>query len=225
MRAPTPENPVSLVESNVGVEFSPSNGTLGRGMADTTETDRGNRREAGVSAPGLRDWFVREVLPLESALMQFLRRSSQSRAEADDLRQEVYMRVCEVARREIPDPARPFVFAVARNLLIDRARREKIVSIEAVADLGTLDIVADEPEPDRAVIARQELRRLQAALDRLPNRCRQAVTLRKIEGLSYREIANRMGIAEDTVSKHLREGMSVLADALHSEPREERERS
>jgi len=175
-----------------------------------------------MSAPGLRAWFVREVLPLEAALMQFLRRSSRSRAEADDLRQEVYVRVCEAARREIPDPARPFVFAVARNLLIDRARREQIVSIEAVADLGALEVVADEPEPDRTVIARQELRRLQAALDHLPNRCRQAVVMRKIDGLSYREIAKAMGIAEDTVSKHLREGMSVLADALHGEPREER---
>lgn len=190
-------------------------------MADKTETDRGNRREAGVSAPGLRDWFVREVLPLEAALMQFLRRSSRSRAEADDLRQEVYVRVCEAARREIPSPARPFVFAVARNLLIDRARREHVVSIEAVADLGALEIVADEPEPDRTAIARQELRRLQTALDHLPNRCRQAVILRKIDGLSYREIAKTMGIAEDTVSKHLREGMAVLADVLHSEAREE----
>jgi len=194
-------------------------------MADKTETDRGIRHEARVSAPGLRDWFVREVLPLEAALMQFLRRSSRSNAEADDLRQEVYVRVCEAARHEIPIPARPFVFAVARNLLIDRARREQIISIEAVADLGTLDIVADEPEPDRTVIARQELRRLQMALDHLPARCRQAVTLRKIEGLSYREIADRMGIAEDTVSKHLREGMSILTDALHGEPREERGRS
>lgn len=171
-----------------------------------------------MSAPGLRDWFVREVLPLEAALMQFLRRSSRNRAEADDLRQEVYVRICEAARHEIPRPARPFVFAVARNLLIDRARREQIVSIEAVADLGALEAVADEPEPDRTVIARQELRRLQTALDHLPNRCRQAVVMRKIDGLSYREIAQRMGIAEDTVSKHLREGMYVLADALNSEP-------
>ena len=191
-------------------------------MADTTETDRGIRREAGVSASGLRDWFVREVLPLEAALMQFLRRSSHSRAEADDLRQEVYVRVCEAARHEIPAPARPFVFAVARNLLIDRARREQIVSIEAVADLGALEIAADEPASDRTVIARQELRHLQSALDRLPNRCRQAIVLRKIEGLSYREIAQRMGIAEDTVSKHLREGMYVLADALHSETAQDR---
>jgi len=190
-------------------------------MADTPNIECGsaNRREPGaaMSTSALQDWFVREVLPLEAALMQFLRRSSRDRAEADDLRQEVYVRVCEAAQKEFPVPARPFVFTVARNLLIDRARRNQIVSIEAVADLGALEIVADEPEPDRSVIARQQLRRLQSALDRLPGRCRQAVILRKIDGLSYREIAIRMGIAEDTVSKHLREGMYVLADALHSE--------
>ena len=128
------------------------------------------------------------------------------------------MRVCEAAQQEIPRPAGPFVFAVARNLLINRVRRDQIVSIEAVADLDTLGISVDEPGPDRSVMAREELRRLQAALDRLPRRCREAIVLRKIEGLSYREIAARMGIGEDTVSEYLTNGMYALADFLHGEP-------
>ena len=104
--------------------------------------------------------------------------------------------MCASAKRrasKFRDPAKPFVFTTARNLLIDRVRREQIVPIEAVADLDALGIAADEPGPDRSVIAREELRRLQAALDRLPPRCREAVVLQQIEGLSRREIASAHG--------------------------------
>jgi RNA polymerase sigma-70 factor (ECF subfamily) len=170
-----------------------------------------------MTAPDLEAWFVREVLPLESALMQFFRRSLRNRADADDLCQDVYVRVCEAAQKELPHPAGPFVFAVARNLLINRVKRDQIVSIEAVADLETLSISADEPGPDRSAMARQELRRLQSALDRLPRRCREAVVLRKLEGLSYREISAAMGIGEDTVSEYLTRGMYAIADYLHGE--------
>jgi RNA polymerase sigma factor (sigma-70 family) len=117
----------------------------------------------------------------------------------------------------MPVPAKAFVFATARNLLIDRVRKENIVPIEAMADLDTLGIALDEPGPDRSAIARQELRRLQAALDQLPPRQREAVLMRKIEGLSRPEIAAHMGIAEATVSVHLATGMAALADFFHSE--------
>ena len=119
--------------------------------------------------------------------------------------------------KEIPYPAKPFVFSVARNLLINRVRREHIVSIDAVADLDALGIAIDEPGPDRSAMARQELQRLQEALDRLPPRCREAVVLRKIEGLGRREIAGRMGIAEATVAEYLAIGIDTLADLLHGE--------
>ena len=60
--------------------------------------------------------------------------------------------------------------------------------------------------------ARDDLRRLQEALAQLPPRCRQAVILRKVEGLSLREISDRMGIAVKTVKAHLNDGVRALAD-------------
>jgi RNA polymerase sigma factor (sigma-70 family) len=172
----------------------------------------------GMAVSGVNAWFIREVLPLEAALMQFLRRCVRDESDAADLRQDIYVRVYEAALKQIPNPARPFVFTTARNLVVDRVRREQVVSIEAVADLEELEIALDEPGPERSVAARQELRRLQAALDHLPPRSRQAMTLRKIEGLSRREIAARMGIAEQTVAEYLASGAYVLAEWLHAEP-------
>ena len=166
----------------------------------------------------VRAWFVHDVLPLEAVLMQFLRRSARDHADAEDLRQEVYTRVCESAQTEIPRSARAFVFTVARNLLIDRVRREPIVSIEMVADLEVLNVAIDEPGPDRSAIARDELRRLQVALERLPLRSRSVVVMRKVEGLSRHQIAARMGIAEKTVERHLTVGLRALADVFYCEP-------
>jgi len=190
-------------------------------MADTPETSlegaEPRRNGTVMAASDVNDWFVREVLPLEAMLMQFLRRGWRNSADVKDLCQDVYVRIYEAAQIEIPVPAKAFVFATARNLLIDRIRKENVVSIEAVADLDALGIALDEPGPDRSAIARQELRRLQAALDRLPPRARDAVVMRKIEGLSRPEIAARMGIAEPTVSQHLAAGMAALADFFHSE--------
>jgi RNA polymerase sigma-70 factor (ECF subfamily) len=154
---------------------------------------------------------------LEAALTQFLRHNWRNKSDIPDLVQEVYARVYEAARKDLPQQPRAFVFTTAQNLLIDRMRREKIVQIEAVSELDTLAIAADEPSPDRTAIAKDELRRLQAALDRLAPRTREVVTLRRIEGLSRAEIAQRLGITEVTVKWHLNEGLRALADDLYGE--------
>jgi RNA polymerase sigma-70 factor (ECF subfamily) len=115
---------------------------------------------------------------------------------------------------------KPFVFTIARNLLIDRVRHEQVVPIEAVADLETLGVAVDAPGPDRSVIAQDELRRLQAALEKLPPRCREVVVLGRIEGLSGKEISQRLGIGASTVSEHLATGMNTLADLLFGDEAE-----
>lgn len=173
---------------------------------------------AGVTELEFDAWFAREVLPLEAALMQFLRRSHRDETELEDICQDAFVKVYEAAQQERPKSVKPFVFTVARNALIDRARHARIIPIEAAIDPEALDIASDEPSPERAAIARDELKRLQAALDRLPKRCREAVMLRKIEGLSMREIAERMGISIKTVDAHLVQGAAALANILYSEP-------
>ncbi len=163
-------------------------------------------------------WFVREVLPLEAVLIQFLNRSGRSKADIEDLRQDVYMRVCAAAYKEIPSPTRPLVFTIARNLLIDQVRHEQVVPIDAVENLDVLNVAIEERTPDRSVIAREELRKLQAALEKLPDRQRAVITMQRIDGLSTREIAERTGIPERTVRWALNEGMRTLAELMLREP-------
>lgn len=183
-------------------------------MVDSPELGRDDGRGVLMTPPEVRAWFIREVLPLEAQLMQFLRRNWRNASEISDLRQDVYVRVFEAAKQEIPRAAKPFLFATARNLLINRVRQEQVVSIEAVADLDALNVAQDAPGPDRNAIARDELRRLQSAIDHLPPRCREAVLLHQVDGLSRREIAAHMRIMEKTVKRHLEDGARAIADYL-----------
>ncbi len=193
-------------------------------MVEKTDIHRGNAGEPQLDMaadnPSARvdEWFDREVLPLEALLMQYLEHNWRNRSDLADLRQDVYVRVYQAALVNIPEKPRHFLLATARNLLTDRVRHEQVIPIEFAADLETLGVAVDAPSPERVVMARDELRRLQAALDRLSPRCRDVVVLARIEGLTRGEIAARMGITEVTVSSYLTQGICALADILHGEP-------
>ena len=174
-------------------------------------TDLRNRG-AEMTVSEVDAWFVREVLPLESLLMQYLRRNWRDRSDLEDIRQEVYVRVYRAAREEVPTSAKSFLLRTARNHLIDLARQSNIVPIDAAVDFESVAIESEALSPDRTVAARQELVRLQAALEKLPPRQREAVELARIEGFSGQEVATRMGITRAAVSIHLKHALHALSD-------------
>ncbi len=190
-------------------------------MAEKPDIERGildlHQKGAALPTHDLKAWFIREVLPLEASLVQFLKHSWRDPGDIDDLCQDVYVRIYETARKQIPSPTKPLLFAIARNLIIDRYRHNRIVPIEGVADLAALEVPFDEPGPDRSAIARNELRLLRDAFNRLPPRCREVLFLKRIENLSRREISARLNIAENTVKAHLVEATRLLADMLHGD--------
>lgn len=177
-----------------------------------------NRSGIAMTDDAASAWMIREVLPLEAILMTYLRHNWRNASELVDLRQEIYVRVLQAAREHIPDNPKQFLLACARNHLINRVRREQIVPIEVIADLETLGVASDAPQPDRWLIGRDELNRVRAALDRLPPRMREAVALAYFEGLSGKEIAARMGISAPTACEHLARGTVMLAEILNDAP-------
>lgn len=131
-----------------------------------------------------------------------------------DLRQEVYELTLNGARNGLPQRVDRYVYAVARNLLINRAKRAKIVSFDLVADLEDLNQGFDMFAAERHMQARDELRRAEAGMAALPPRCREVVRLRKVEGLSTREAAERLGVGIDTIEQQLTMGMRALVDFM-----------
>lgn len=156
-------------------------------------------------------WFAGEILVHEQALMYYLRRCWPQRDELHDLRQEIYVRVYEAAGKSLPTTPKSFLFATARHLMADRVRRSRVVSIEAVGDFESMNVLIDEVTPERWFGGRQILKRLAEAFDLLPDRCRQVVWLRRVEELSQKEVAVRLGISEKTVEKQVAKGMRRIA--------------
>jgi RNA polymerase sigma factor (sigma-70 family) len=183
---------------------------------------QGNIPAPMIDDKTLYDWFAREIFPLERMLTAFLRRNSPVDTDLADLRQEIYERVFVAARGELPLNPRAYLITVARNFLIDRARRARIVSVDLFAELEEAGADIDMFATERQLNARDELRRTLDAVSRLPPRCREVVRLRKVEGLSTREVADRMGVSLSTVEKETQFGMRAIVDVLSGDDEQPR---
>lgn len=141
-------------------------------------------------------------------LRQFLRRRVASPEVAADLAQEAFFRllrndqVSEASAGPARD-ARAYLFSIAANLAIDHRRQVRRQQTDPV-ELETIEAFPDpRPSAERASLSREELRVLAEAVAGLPPRGRQVFLMHKVDGLSYAEIASRLGIAKNTVIVHM----------------------
>ena len=150
----------------------------------------------------LEAWFTREVLSHEEGLTRFLSRRWRDPDELADLRQETYARVFDAAQREKPKMPRAFLFTTARHLITDLIRRGQIVSF-VTSGANEHPVLVDEISPERKITASRELELLNLALYRLSAKCREVVWMRRVQDLPQREVAERLGVSEKMVEKHL----------------------
>ena len=152
-------------------------------------------------------WFAKEVQPHESALRSYLRFRFSTISDVDDLVQETYMRVLHAKSVGRVREARPYLFVTARNIALDFIRRSKIGSTNGLVENEPSSVVEDRPGEEEAVAHEQKLELLRQAIDALPERCRQVFVLRKLQGLSHQNIAEKLGISKHTVNAHLTFGV------------------
>jgi RNA polymerase sigma-70 factor (ECF subfamily) len=144
-------------------------------------------------------WFAEEVQPHEPALRAWLRSRFPTLGDADDLVQEAYARLLRVRGTGSVACPRAFLFITTRNLALNQLRHlrhEHPGDLKETDTSGVLDESVAIPE---SVAHAEDLQLLIHAIQSLPDRCRQVLTLRKIYGLSQKETADRLGIAEHTV--------------------------
>lgn len=163
----------------------------------------------------LNRWFLREILPHESALTRYLNRMLKPSAEIADVRQETYVRVYESAALVFPRRPRTFLFATAHNLIVDRMRRAKAVSIAYTPDLDSYDGGVDELTPERMLASRNELKCLARAFGALPEITKQVIWLRRVEGLSQFAAARCLGIKEGALEGHMSRGLRSLMQKMN----------
>ncbi|MFT3813403.1 MAG: sigma-70 family RNA polymerase sigma factor [Acidovorax sp.] len=158
-------------------------------------------------------------------LLNFLSRAVRDRDAAADLAQESYARVlaAQQAGRPVRD-ARALLYHTARNLVIDRHRRAAARAATGEAPslddegAGLGDLAGPQSqEPDAILASREGLAAVIATIDQLPPRCREAFILYKFDGLTYAEIAERMGISPRTVEMQLQIAMQACWRCLDAQ--------
>jgi RNA polymerase sigma factor (sigma-70 family) len=152
-------------------------------------------------------WFSEEVQPYEPALRAYLMKRFPALPDHDDLVQEVFVRTLQAREKGRVTHAKAFLFTTARNAAIDLFRRRRGPVHEEIAEFTAMPVLDEAPGASEAMEHEQRLEALLEAMLALPERCRQVMMLRHLDGLAYKEIAVRLGISPETVKVHMIKGV------------------
>lgn len=137
--------------------------------------------------------------------------------EAEDIVQETWLNLHQHGHPETWREPRAFMFAAAGNLSLDLLRRESRWSKLLEAGHEQDDLTSQQPGPEASAGGKRDLALIAAALEELPQACREAFLLNRLDGCTHAEIAERLGISTKTVQRHIER---ALAHCLSRLPRE-----
>lgn len=159
-------------------------------------------------------WLSRFVIQHEPSLRAWLSRRRMPGLEIDDIVQETYARLIAVESVSGIGNVKNYMFQTAWSVMVSHVRRARVVSFRTVSDLDELGAVANDSTPEDHVADRDELRRLAAAIATLPGKIRDVFVLRRVSGLSQRDVAGQLGLSESTVEKHMSRSIYLLMNVI-----------
>lgn len=150
-------------------------------------------------------------------LRDYLQRRFGDAGLADDVVQDIWVKLRTSGAHGMVNNPRAYVFRMATNLALDHLRAERIRT-QYVGEESSSEVEAPSGGgPAELIDARQRLDLVRAAVAELPPRCRQVFEMHKFDGMPHKEIAERLGISRNMVEKHVIRGLArcrqCLADA------------
>jgi RNA polymerase sigma factor (sigma-70 family) len=153
-------------------------------------------------------------------LIRFFAARTGSQAAAEDLAQELYLKLAGRPPGEATENPAALIYRIAANLMVDRTRGETRAAARDGQWRGAMhtsmagEDIAEQPPADEAAASRQRLRQLVEAVAALPPQMQRAFTLHKLEGRSHAETAHAMGISVKSVEKHISAALKALTARL-----------
>jgi RNA polymerase sigma factor (sigma-70 family) len=174
---------------------------------------------------GAQSELMRAYLAKRDDLVRYFGARLRSREAAEDLIQDLFVRVSGLEPGEPIDNPSAYLFRLANNLMLDRVRssqrsgaREAAWRREHTVEFSGEDVV-DEPSPEQASAARERLRRTLEAIKSLPPRTRRAFEMHRLEGLSQEQTALTLGVSRKTVEKQVSAALKQLLNKLRAAER------
>ena len=157
-------------------------------------------------------WLARHVLPHEALIRSKLKGMCLYDLDVEDVIQEMYAKFLTLPSLESIRYPRQYALLTARGIVIDHIRHSRVVSITSSGNLELLEIAEPEANSEERIEFQQEIQGLVSMprCEQLPRMCRETLILRRVEGLSQKEVARRLKISEKTVEKHMANGVRLL---------------
>lgn len=170
------------------------------------------------------EWLSLEILPHEAEARDWIRSASIGPEEEDDLIQEVYCRLLEIEDVARIAQPRAFLFQTVRAALQDHLRQTPVVRIDISSLMDSLIAPEALNSPEMIAHDRRVLAQVRAAIEALPGRCREVFELRKLWGLTQKDVSRRLQISEKAVETETTRGLRLLMQAMADKSRTPRTR-
>ncbi len=156
-------------------------------------------------------WYLTEVQPHRPALRAWLLARFPSLNDVDDIVQESCVRILQARDSTAIRSTRALLFTTARNFALDAVRRQRIVRFESISDELDSSVIEENTGVVAIVSKQQELELLALAIQSLPPRARQIMTLRTAYGFTPPHIAENLGLSLSTVEKEMAKSIRACA--------------
>lgn len=152
-----------------------------------------------------------QLQELRADLVRYFQRRVHQREDIPDLVQDVFLRLFRREGSANIENLRGYAYQIAASVLVDRNRRRTVRHQEKHIEFDAQHAGHTEIGPDRILAGREALRALAVLVEDMPERTRTVFVLRRLEHMSYKDIAKRLGISVSAVEKHMLRAMERLA--------------